>query len=674
MKKRFVTGLLAAFLLALLCLPATGIAAGDELLSGGKTYTVEYAAAIDNAFPYMAYEPETGLTDGKTAGTAHNDPAWVQLYRGVEVEITVDLEGVCAVSGFSAGMLQNKTAGILCARYMRILVSEDGESFGLAAEYSDPSKITQPSATRVLHEAKCDTPVRARYVKFVISSDVNTYIDEISVYGSKDASGAATAPEYKEKADIGFPKSENLDGISSICLMYIAAQYTAEELKPYVAYIDKKTDKPTDNMFDSLLFLGMPSTNSPDGFLRQQDMIKFVDNALGVGLNINISALDAAVGELKSELWLGDDYQYPIFLAVPFPGLYNDAFGEINGQQVSSSNLEERLAIVKWFVDYSSQRFAECNFQNLSLKGMYWFHEVIEYPLSTHEEELMKGFNDYCHQKSLKTIWIPYYCASGFSRAAELGFDAATLQSGHAFYHPATGETDPQCVSDSAAAAKRYGLGMEFEVDSGVDNYFKRFEEYVHVAYREGLMDGGVMMMYQVTKDLYNSASSAASSGRRLYDLTYKYCSGTYSEHTPIIGEVPTVTVKQGEYVRGRFEVTDEDTNVSNIGLDLFECPDGVYVNLDGSGFYEVDAALAEPGTYVVRFSVTDGRSSSEVAEMTVIVEPNENNKSESSPESADGGSSSGGNTTVYIIVAVAVAVAAAAIVFIIIMLKKNKK
>ncbi len=669
MKKRFVTVALAALLLLAVCLPVTVAAAENELLSSGKSYTVDYVAKIDNAFPAMAYKQETALTDGKTASNSYNDSAWLQLYRGVEAVITVDLETVCAVSDFSVGVLQSKAAGIYAARYINVLVSEDGENFGLAAQYSDPSKTIIASPARVLCEAKSDTPLKARYVRFVICSDINTYVDELCVYGSKDASGASTAPKYEESPDVGFPKSQALDGISSICLMYIAGQYTKEELKPYFAYVDKN-GKATDTMFDSMLFLGMPQTNSPDGYMRQKDMIAFVDSALGEGLNMNITALDSAVGELKGELGLGSDYKYPIFLATPFPGLFNDVFGEIDGVQVTASNLENRLAIVRWFVDYASARFEQCNFQNLSLKGMYWFHETIPYALSTHEEELIKGFNDYCHQKSLKTIWIPYYCASGFSRAVDLGFDAATLQSGYAFINDATGESTPEAVSDSAAAAKKFGLGMEFEVDSGVNNYFKRFEQYVHVAYREGLINDGVMMMYQVTKDLYNSSASTAASGRKLYELTYEYCSGKYTEYAPVIGEIPTVTVKKGEYARGRFEVTDEDTNKSNLGLALFECPDGIYVNLEGSGFYEVDAKLAQPGTYVVRFSVTDGFGVSDVAEMTVIVEPDQSVESQIQTDTQNGS----GSSTLYIIIAAAVLITAAAVVFIIITLKKSNK
>ena len=673
--------LAAAAIVCFAALPFTANAA-EEALSVGKPYTVEYATPIDNAYPNLAYEEETALTDGKLALSGYNDSNWVTLYRGTAARVTIDLGKAHAVSSVKVGQMQLKDYGVFCSRYLRVYLSDDGENFFRAGTSEFPEAITSSSRERVEFTCMLEKTYSARYVRAEFSSDVFTLVDEVTVLGSADTAGAEKIPaEYYSEPDNGF--AGPVDGINSICLMYIASNYTEEMIKPYVAYIDEK-GAVKDRMFDSLLFLGLTQTESSDGFMRMNDMKSFVESALGTGTGNNIAALDKVVGALKEELSLGADYKYPVFLSTPYVGVFSGSFGEINGANVSASDIESRNAIVDWYIDYAVNAFDEANFENLELKGLYWFKEGIEYKLSTDEEELIKHFTSAVREKGYKSIWIPYYSAAGIDKVPELGFDSVVMQSGYAFKGGSeTGESLPGVVSDCAATAKKYGMGMEFEVDMNVSGYMDRFAQYVHVAYAEGLMNDGMMMMYQVGKNIYDSAVGSASI-RPLYDLTYKYCSGTYTEIAPVIKSGATITVTAGEYVNGKVEIEDEDTPASKLKIVGLEKPEGVYFSVTGKGVYEVDTYKSQPGTYVARFAVSDGFLVSNTVEVTIIVEPAENSAAESRPESAaesapesgsvsEQGVDNGGNMTIIIIAAAVLAAAGIAAALIIYFRKKRR-
>ena len=129
MIKRIISGiLLVSFLLSALAI--AGVAASTNL-AAGKSYTVEYDSKIDNAYPNRAYKQERALTDGKLASRAsYSDTAFLKLYRGTSVSVTIDLGEACAVSSVELRTLQLKSAGIQCARYVHVAVSTDGETIG----------------------------------------------------------------------------------------------------------------------------------------------------------------------------------------------------------------------------------------------------------------------------------------------------------------------------------------------------------------------------------------------------------------------------------------------------------------------------------------------------------------------------------------------------------------
>ena len=663
---------------ALLLIPFSAFAvdAADEVISVGKSYTVEYYTPVENAFPKKAYKKENKLTDGKTAkSNSMSDSAWTEFYRGTAVEVTVDLGEVMAVSGATLGELQYRSAGIWCSRYLEIYVSENGTDFGLVGKSENENLITHTQQKRVEFKVTLDKTYKARYVRAVFSSDVFTYVDELSIYGSKDVSGAVSAEKtvITEK-EIG----GDIDGINSICLMYTATNYTPETIKPYFAYVDK-SGKVVDTMFDAMLFLGMPVTSSDDGYMRQQDMKNFVSVAMGA--NTNMGALNTVVGQLKNELGLEDDFKYPIFFSVPNIGIYSDSFGEINGKSVSSNNLENRTEIVKWYIDYVEEQFKASNFDNLTIKGFYWFAESIDYARSTYEPELVKNFNDYSHEKGYKTMWIPFYSAAGIDVAKDLGFDSVTMQSGYAFNGgEEVGNATPQACKDAAVTAKRFGLnGLEFEVDCYVNEYAKRFEKYVNAAYGAGLLDNGMITMYQAGDHLYQSSKGIFS--RSVYDLTYEFISGKYAEYAPVIEGDITITVTAGDYARGKFVVKDEDTSLANLEVINLQKIDGLYIEAYGNGRINVEAAKAVPGTYETTLAVSDGTNVSNTIKVTIIVAPAEGDASTESDGSGvvsgDGEQQQGEENDgilFVILLAAGIVVVIAAIIFAVVKIRSSKK
>lgn len=605
--------MLAGLLLSLSLTYFSAGAAGETVLSVGKPYTVAYDSQIDGAYPAKAYEPESSLTDGVFAAkAAASDLAYLRLYRGTAVNVTIDLEAVCSVSSVEVSSLQSG-GGVVCPRYVRVAVSEDGESFGTVGTLEDPDSATNSQARSIKHKVELDKAYRARYVRVTFSSDVHTYIDEISVYGSSDASGAASAEADAPVEDRGF--GPQIDGIGNIVLMYTIGNYPEEQLLPYLLYVDAEGNT-TDTMFDAMLFL--PSGGSNYDYTASEGWDKYLTDMLGAAGNTNLTALNSLVGKHKEEL---GGKKYPVFLSVPFlaPGSkYFDG--------VKPDSLENRSKIIQAFVDKMIDRFNASGFDNLELKGLYWHEELIQYTISNYEEELVKQFNEYVHGKGLKTIWIPYFGAPGAERAVELGFDCATLQSGYAFGRDANtvaeiGEATPKAVEDSAAEAKKYGLGMEFELDLGQSNFLDRYYKYVHTGYKTGCMNGHMMMLYQSVSGIYGCAyATKGSNQRQVYEMTYQYIKGTFTSYQPEIAPNQYIVAAIGSRSTGKLEVTDSDTVRGSLALAEASIPEGLPFEVKGTGNYLLNAVSAQPGSYEVTFSVTDGYNVSEPMTVKILL------------------------------------------------------
>ncbi|MBP5230241.1 MAG: DUF4855 domain-containing protein, partial [Clostridia bacterium] len=238
----------------------------------------------------------------------------------------------------------------------------------------------------------------------------------------------------------------------------------------------------------------------------------------------------------------------------------------------------------------------------------------------------------YVHEKGLKALWIPYYCAPGFEKARALGFDGPCLQAGYAFDHSQSenGDTLAGACEDSAAQAYKFGLGIEFELDLNVKDFYKRFFKYVHTAYSTGCMENGLMTMYQGVTDIYKCAYSAADSDQRqVYELLYQYVHGTFESLPPVIAKGQFVAAKIGERTSGTLTVTDADSKKNALKLRDKEIPEGLTAVFEGDGFYLVNTQDTVPGVYRVRLTVSDGYNDSEPEEILVFVYDPDSNGTE---------------------------------------------
>lgn len=614
--KRIFCICIAVLLFALAVLPAI-VRADSENLSVGKSYTLVYDSPIEHAYPAYTYESEGKLTDGAFAkNMSFSDSAFLELYRGTAVSVTIDLEKVCGVSLVDLRTFQNKAAGIYCARYVKVAVSENGTDFATVGLLEDSKTVTDDAKKIVTHSVHLDKTYLARYVRVTFSCDVYVYTDEITVYGTENTGEAVSATFVESQTERGY--SGEIDGIGNIVLMYTVGNYTKETLRPYLAYIDA-SDGVADTMFDSMLFLPSPVSNYD--FSKPEAWNKYISAMFGAEDFTNLTALDSLVGELRHELSMADEYRYPVFLAIPYLKIGNSNF---NG--VRPDSLENRTKIISSYVDQMVDLFASSDFSNLELKGFYWFHESISYSASEYEEDLMINFNNYVHEKGFKSIWIPYYCSPGFERAVDLGFDSATLQSGYAFARSGEtlnllGDVLPEVVDDSAMQARKYGLGMEFELDINVANAYERFYKYLHSGYSTGCMSGHMMMLYQGVDALYKCANSAdGTDHRKIYDLLYLYNKEQFTSQAPTVAEDQIIVSDLNKRTSGTLSITDGDSLKSELDIVDLVATEGLTYVLEGDGFYILNTNDTAPGLYHLTFKVTDGYNLSEQVNVKVFI------------------------------------------------------
>ena len=642
--KRKVCFVLMLILLASPILPLGASSSSDINLARGKTYTIEYESPIENGFPKLVHNDEHNkLTDGRKASASTSDENWLKLYRGTSIILTVDLGAICSVNRISLGQLHAYGPAIFASRYVYAAVSEDGESYATVGEKTDKQTVTQNTTTKLTHNFELGKYYKARYVRIILSSDVWTMIDELEVFGSTDAGlGESAQPDEPKEYTDSVPT--DVEGLRNILVMYSGQYYsvvaastgmnTYSQLLPYFTYIDK-SHEPIDTLFDGMLFLPLHPAGDAEPmadhtFHKKTGWEIYLNSTLGVEDDANIAALDKLVGDYKENLGLGADYKYPIYISVPYIEISNsEVFGTINGEMLTPSDFDSRIKIVKWFVDLVLSSFDAAGFENIKLNGLYWHHELVPYNKSNYEDELIKAFNAYVKSKGgYSTIWIPYYQAPGFETWRELGFDAAVLQSGYAFIRQGadqTGEKLPGVVDDSLALAKKYGLGMEIEtsgyLSSGDEEGFYRYQKYLNSAYRNGLMDNGLMMYYQDGGPgaFFRCAYSNNARAREGYDLTYSFIKKAYTSFAPVIQENQFLIVKKGTSVSGNLVITDEDTAVGALkSVERVTC-ENVVLSVDGS-FMIINAKGDFLGIETFVHQVTDGFNESNIVTVTIYV------------------------------------------------------
>lgn len=569
-------------------------------ISAGDVVETDYLTAWYNGTDTQK------LTDGKNAAEpSYADDKWFHITSGYTRTIVYDLEKTSAVSRFVIGLLQDSSAGVNMPTDLAFRVSENGKEWQTLHISETVSANGKNDIVR--HEVALDKAHKARYVRIDFYVYSHTFIDEISVFGTKNASNAADVDPDEEGESVkgGYLMPEDFFGVNNMLLSYHClldeslvagdnGRVDVDEYLPYLAYLDKDGNV-KDTFFDSVLYL--PYVNmlhdpvrsvfgrSADGWRNYVDDMFYPDR--------NMNALDKCAGEVYSELGVTDE-KIKVFTSIlyTFPTLQDGSkneFGDIDGdgRNEDFSKISDRKKAIKWIMDEEYRRFNEGNYENLEFCGFYWFEETIDYN-DPHEKELIRFAVDYAHTLDCKVFWIPYRTAMGVNDWKELGFDAACLQPNYMFNENGTIST----IYNTADRASNLGMCVELELSGPqYPSAQKKFIEYLNVGAETGFMKA-VKMYYQdgVPGAFYDACYSTDASVRRIYDYTYQFAKEKYepirSDNNVISDEPLSFTYKANKNLREQLDISGLDMSFGRLVITLSPKYGEVKLNQNGSFIY----------------------------------------------------------------------------------------
>ncbi|MED4750902.1 DUF4855 domain-containing protein [Brevibacillus choshinensis] len=302
---------------------------------------------------------------------------------------------------------------------------------------------------------------------------------------------------------------------------------------PLLTHTDSKTGCVDGTMFSDFLFLALGILNeSGEGrhLTRNEktpanwnEWVRYLDELFLC--NRNLDALCQAVQ--RSCLSTTN-----VWIALPYPN-----------PQIFSNDLLRVQAVVDWmclFLATWTDSHLKCC---LRLQGFYWLQESLyEHGGKYDDRFVIAEVNQQIHTckmdgTPLKSIWIPYQQARGWSEWRSLGFDLAFLQP-NAYFNP------QRSISEAAASAYEYGMGVEMEFDLAV-TYDQAKRERLLAYLRKGTTggtdaQGRYFGPYQFESPLawYTGGWFFGKNGRKqamvslyhsndpLYDIIFRYLNG----------------------------------------------------------------------------------------------------------------------------------------------------
>ena len=513
-----------------------------------------FSAEVATTF-YNSKEDAAILTDGKFAGqAAYSDPAYFRFTGGLGRTILYDLGRESAVSSFAGSFLYELSTAVGLPRRLLIKASQNGVDWQ-TIHVTEAFKTSETAARVEVAEAFAQT-YRARYIKFVFPVNTHVYCDELAVYGTKripddaadivaDAVEVAVYPDKYITPDVFL-------GVNNMLLSYnhdpasaSGGKTTAEEYMPFVGYYDRG-GKLADTFFDSFLFLPYGAyVNEENGDFAAWNA--YVDNVFAEDANIN--ALSEAAERVSEGL--GRDVRVSVFFSILYTWPDKTSFGDVDDDGVIEdfSKAEDRKKAIKWIIDEQLSRFEAGGYDNLDLLGFYWYEEQVTYT-DPHELELIRYASDYVHSLGYKLMWIPWYCAPGYTDWKELGFDMACMQPNYAF----SGQATVERLYDNAETTRRLGMCVEIEIgqyDAQAD--ILRYKEYLAVGAETGYMDA-VKCYYQAGMPgaFYAAWKSADPFVNSVYHDTYLFAKGKYDSNETAGGAIADPSDLEMDTTSGR--------------------------------------------------------------------------------------------------------------------------
>ncbi|TLS51598.1 DUF4855 domain-containing protein [Paenibacillus antri] len=514
--------------------------------------------------------PGRELTNGRIAASKVGDAyfanaEWNGFSRQVARDIVVDLGSAKYIDSVVGGFLRERHAAVDLPRYAKLFLSDNGTDWYAAGERTKDHSTSQTVERVELGFDGVDAT--ARYVKLEAEVGMFTFMDEIVVNGREPAEGdrpASALPPAPAIVDRPPPTLEDSGGVHHLYLSYYypgrpeLGDWSKEEFKSVVAHTDAAGDR-TGWMFDSVL--SIPIGGSYFDFDKKPAWDAYLDSLFSA--NLHFDALDQATGEAKAEL--GDpDRRTKVVVSIPYlapdQSAASGSWGEVNGEPLNvlldevtpEQSFDARKKIIDWYTGEVERRFAEQGFEHLELAGFYWYHEEIGFA-TVYEEAIVRHTADRVHALGKKLFWIPFYQANGSTYWEELGFDAVMMQPNYMFKsHFAPNQysatVDLSRLKNTAATAKRFGLGVEVEGDYHMswpgwgtdydgqlynDEYARRkYYAYLNEYAKAGLNEtvtGYYLGAKTVLQGFYNSTDPKV---RDIYDETAAFAAGTYTPRT----------------------------------------------------------------------------------------------------------------------------------------------
>ncbi|MFZ5642865.1 MAG: DUF4855 domain-containing protein [Bacillota bacterium] len=491
----------------------------------GLSYTLKQHAP-DISFQQTEHKNNPGPAEG----LASKSEIWTGFLRQQGRDLTVDLKAPLNVSQISLEFWHNPGWGIYLPNYIKCEVSVDGVAwYHLGYAYHGVSQSDLEA--REINLTLYSPPVTARYIRVSFPVDIWVFARHLSVKGRPGTDPAVLAPSGPDSGLAG--NYMQVPNVNDILLIYTGENsdyqnITLADFLPLVGYQDSNR-KVVGRMFDTMLFLpyhGIPSTR--DSWAAYQEDLFAPGKQL--------MALDEAVARMNT--LTGLQIREKVILSIPYPDINQANFGllgddketlnfseKIAGKEKAAKN---RLSVVQWYYQGIMERWSSAGFKNLDLIGIYWYGEAIESNIG--ETELVQSTARLARKDNLNFFWIPYFGTKGYENWRSYGFSHVFLQPN---YFAMDGPPEDR-MDRAAEAARRYGMGIEVELDENVlydRKYYELFYSQLKKGHQLGF-DGAMTNAYyagHVKKTLVKASRSSDPHVRAIYDDLYRWISGTYN-------------------------------------------------------------------------------------------------------------------------------------------------
>ncbi|MGZ9584277.1 DUF4855 domain-containing protein [Paenibacillus marinisediminis] len=508
-----------------------------------------------SAAPYEGY-PDSGneLTDGMYASMDFMDSAWQGHLRGITREVVFDLQDIKSINAVKAHFMQDTGNGIFYPNTVSMYVSDDGVNWAplshkdtaiplwLPGPPTDQTFVWDIAADGLPKEKKNAEFVYTRYVKVTFMTQVWTFLDEIEIWGVDGK--AQHAVKLKPEQPAYLQPGKATGGIRNLALLYNghydsgAGDWTKDNIIPYISYVNAQGE-PVDWLYDGVLYLGIRTQDGQRDFgssAKLEDWHWYLDKTFAPQgdmwqLNEGTKEVSVKLGEPK--------HKTKVVLMVPNPGDAVGEFGDVDGDGVmenfnpdqvgTEAAFADKQKAIDWYMHQVKQRWAEQNYSNLELAGMYWMDESANL-YDENNTKIIQHTSQLVHQEKQKFFWIPYFFGNGISAWEKLGFDAVAQQPNYFFDEPG----DPSRIKDTTNLVKQYGIGVEMEFDERMNSFPKfrdRYIEYLNGGVDYGYMNDAYKAYYQGNVALLDSARSNDPNNRILYDMMYLFVTKNYQKN-----------------------------------------------------------------------------------------------------------------------------------------------